>query len=61
MAHMIRVRLDELAKKELHGAEQITIWTEEGSKTAPCSLWCRHPGEFAHVLLPALRKRGLCP
>lgn len=61
VAHMIRVRLDALAKKELHGAEQITIWTEEGSKTAPCSLWCRHPGEFAHVLLPALRKRGLCP
>ena len=52
---IIKVELSEYCKKELQGAQSITAYTLDGSPlTIRQEEWCRHPGEFARMILPLL-------
>lgn len=60
VAGMVRLSLAELCRKELEGAPAVTAWRDGQPITLKQAQWCRHPGEFETLLLPALGERGLC-
>lgn len=56
---MIWVPLEELVRKEMKGAAELTAFLETGEPVRIAQKeWCVHPGEFEMIVLSALQAEG---